>query len=200
MTPHAIGPSDAGEFLALCRTVRASLPHDRYRHVLGVARTAERLARRYGVSTHKARVAAMIHDIARMWSAQRLGDYMRRNGLAISAAEQSTPALLHARVGAHIAHGQFGVDDPLMLLAIERHTVAVPGMSDLEKILYIADSIEPSRTFPQRAELEAAASRSLNEGLLACIRSSMEHLTHNGITVAPETQALERELVQRGEA
>jgi len=76
----------------------------------------------------------------------------------------------------------------------------VPGMSDLEKILYIADSIEPSRTFPQRAELEAAASRSLNEGLLACIRSSMEHLTHNGITVAPETQALERELVQRGEA
>jgi predicted HD superfamily hydrolase involved in NAD metabolism len=168
--------------------------------VLGVARTAERLARRYGVSTRKARVAAMIHDIARAWSAEQLFDYMRRNGMAVSTAEQQAPALLHSRIGARVAREQFGVDDEQVLLAIERHTVAVPGMSDLEKILYIADSIEPSRSYAQRAAAAAAADRSLDEGLLACVKSSMQYLTANGVPVAPQTLALESELVRRGEA
>ncbi|MDQ6766426.1 MAG: bis(5'-nucleosyl)-tetraphosphatase (symmetrical) YqeK [Candidatus Eremiobacteraeota bacterium] len=180
--------------------MRSRLPRNRYRHVLGVARTAERLARRYGVSTHKARVAAMIHDIARNWSPEELFAYMRRHGLAISAAEQQAPALLHARVGAHLAREQFGVDDPQMLLAIERHTVAVPGMSDLEKILYVADTIEPSRSFSQRAAAAAAADLSLDKGLLACVKASMEYLTSNGIPIAPQTLALYQDLVQRGKA
>jgi len=168
--------------------------------VLGVARTAERLARRYGVSTRKARVAAMLHDIARMWTKDQLLDYARRNDMAISAAERDAPVLLHARIGAHIARQQYKVNDPQMLLAIERHTVAVPGMSDLEKILYIADTIEPSRTFPQRAALAAAADRSLDEGLLACVKASMEYLAACGIPISPPTQTLYNELVSSGKA
>ncbi len=142
----------------------------------------------------------MLHDIARTWTAQKLIDYIRHYGILVTQAEVNAPALLHARVAAHMARDLYDVDDPLMLLAIERHTVAVPGMSDLEKILYIADTIEPSRTFPQRAANAAAADRSLNEGLLACIKSSMEHLAANGIAIAPETLVLYNELVQRGEA
>ena len=165
-----------------------------------MARTAERLARRYGVSTHKARVAAMLHDIARMWTKEQLLEYARRNRMAISDAEREAPVLLHARIGAHIARQQFGVNDPQMLLAIERHTIAVPGMSDLEKILYIADTIEPSRSFPQRAALAAAADRSLNEGLLECVKASMEYLTACGIAISPPTQTLYNELVGSGKA
>jgi predicted HD superfamily hydrolase involved in NAD metabolism len=176
------------------------MPLDRYRHVLGVARAAEHLARRYGTSTRKARVAAMLHDVARMWTTAELFAYAREHGLAISGAEQQAPVLLHARIGAHIAHDRFGIDDPLMLLAIERHTVAVPGMSDLEKILYIADTIEPSRSFPGRAALVAAADRSLDEGLKACVKSSMEYLTERGIPIAPQTIVLYNQLVQRSEA
>jgi len=183
----------------MARVVRAALPRDRYRHVLGVARTAERLARRYGEDTGKARLAAMMHDIARVWSEEQLVDYMRLHRLSISAAERSAPSLLHARIGAHIAQTQFGVDDPDVLGAIERHTVAVPGMSTLQKILYIADTIEPSRSFALQPELARKADRSLDEGLLACIRSSLEYLQSRGIPPAPETLALERELA-RGEA
>jgi predicted HD superfamily hydrolase involved in NAD metabolism len=168
--------------------------------VLGVARTAERLARRYGQETRKARVAAMLHDVARMWSDEQLFDYMRLHKLAVTPAERDAPALMHARIGAHIARERFGIDDPLVLLAIERHTVAVSGMSDLEKILYIADSIEPSRGFAAQTQLAAHADRSLDEGLLACIRSSMEYLHGKGIAIAPETRALERELLRRDEA
>jgi predicted HD superfamily hydrolase involved in NAD metabolism len=180
--------------------VRESLPRDRYRHVLGVARDAERLARHHGTSTRKARVAAMLHDIARMWTKDELFGYARDHDLAISAAEQQAPVLLHARIGAHIARERFGIDDPQMLLAIERHTVAVPGMSDLEKILYIADTIEPSRSFPGRAALVAAADHSLDEGLMACVKSSMEYLTERGIPIAPQTLVLYNQLVQRSEA
>jgi predicted HD superfamily hydrolase involved in NAD metabolism len=142
----------------------------------------------------------MLHDIARMWSKERLLEYARRNGMAISAAESEAPVLLHARIGAHIARQQFGVHDPQMLLAIERHTIAVPGMSDLEKILYVADTIEPSRSFPERAAMAAAADRSLNEGLLACVKASMEHLTARSIAISPQTQTLYNELARSGKA
>ncbi len=158
--------------------------------MLGVARTAERLARRYGVASAKARVAAMLHDIAREWTADRLLAYARRHGLRISDAELKTPILLHAPVAAHIARERFGVDDPQMLLAIKRHTVAEPGMSDLEKIIYIADTIEPSRSFEEREPIAAAADRSLDEGLKLCIKSSMEYLTERGIPIPPQTLAL----------
>ena len=142
----------------------------------------------------------MIHDIARSWSAEQLFDYMRRHGLPISPAEQQTPVLLHARIGGELARRQFGVDDPDILRAIERHTVAVPGMTDLEKIVYIADAIEPSRSFPQRAEAAAAADRSLDEGFLACIRASMDHLARTGIAIAPPTLTVYNELERRCEA
>jgi len=142
----------------------------------------------------------MLHDIARMWDADQLLAYMREHRLPVSSVERDAPALLHARIGAHIARERFGIDDPLVLAAIERHTVAVPGMSDLEKILYIADTIEPSRTFAAQRELAAKAYRSLDEGLLACIRASMDYLQSKGIPIPPQTRALERELVTNGEA
>lgn len=199
-TPERCGPANASEFYAISRAVRSSLPKGRYRHVLGVARMAERLARRYGSSTSKARIGAMLHDIARAWPSEEMLEYAKRNGLSISPAEEHVPVLLHARIGAHIARRQFGIDDPDTLAAIERHTVAVPGMTDLQKILYIADSIEPSRTYPGRAALEAAAFRSLDEGMIACIESSTEYLGRNGVSPAPQTQALYRRLVEQREA
>ena len=142
----------------------------------------------------------MLHDIARNWSAPELFEYMRRHGLAISPAEREAPTLAHARIGAHIARERFGVDDPQMLLAIERHTVAVPGMSDIEKILYIADTIEPSRRFAKRADAAAAADRSLDEGLRACVNCSLEYLASRRIAAAPQTLALVKDLERCGEA
>lgn len=161
---------------------------------------AERLARRYGASSQKVRVAAMIHDLARAWPAQEQLDFMAARGLSVSDEERRAPVLLHARIGALLAHDRFGVDDAEMLAAIEHHTIAQPGMSDVEKILYIADSIEPSRTFPGRAALEAAAFRSLDEGMLACIKSSLEHLKNSSVMAAPQTLAAYDQLVTQREA
>jgi predicted HD superfamily hydrolase involved in NAD metabolism len=129
----------------------------------------------------------MMHDIARMWKPAELLEYARLHGMAISTAEQQAPVLLHSRIGAHIARERFGVDDADMLHAIEHHTVAVPGMTVLEKILYTADRIEPSRSLAQRAALAELADRSLDQGFLACVKSSMEYLARVGIPIAPQT-------------
>ena len=192
--PLSLSGSD---FIKLCADVRTHTDHGRFRHMLSVARMAERLALRYGVSTLKARVAGILHDVARLWKADALFAYATRHGLAVSDIARKAPVLMHAAIGAEIARSEFGIEDADVLGAIAHHTVAAPGMSDLEKVLYVADSIEPGRTFPQRAELEAAAFRSLDEGLLACVRASMDHLTARRVAVAQETLDLYDEMMRR---
>jgi predicted HD superfamily hydrolase involved in NAD metabolism len=176
--------------------MRDRLPRERYRHCLSVARSAEKLAARHGAAAFKARVAGVLHDVARMWSADDLLTYASTHGLSVSENERAYPVLLHAPVGADIARREFGIDDVEILGAISRHTVAGPGMSGLEKIVYEADTFEPGRAFPGRARLEAAALRSLDEGLLACVAASIEYLEARRIPSAPETIALYDQLVK----
>lgn len=158
---------------------------------------AERLALRYGVSTLKARIAGILHDVARLWTPDELFAYAQDHGLPVSDAARNAPVLMHAAVGADIARSDFGIEDRDVLGAIAHHTVAVTGMSDLEKVVYVADSIEPGRTFPQRAALEAAAFRSLDEGLFACVRASMDHLSARRVAVAQETLELYDDMMRR---
>jgi len=184
-------------FIRLCATVRARLPRERFKHVLGVARTGEKLARRYGLSTEAARTAGLLHDLARQWTAQELLGYARDHGIAVDEIEAAAPVLLHAKAGADIARREFGVTDVDVLAAIATHTVAVPGMSPLQKVVFLADTFEPSRTFAGRAALEAAALRSLDEGMLACVKASMEYLLARGVPIAPQTLEVYNELVRR---
>jgi predicted HD superfamily hydrolase involved in NAD metabolism len=181
----------------MCRAVRARLPEQRYRHVLGVARCAERLACRHGASPARARVAGVLHDCARHWDAEALLAYARGHDLSVSEHERAAPVLLHAKIGAGIARDEFGVSDPDTLAAIETHTVAVPGMSDLQKILFVADTIEPSRRFEGRAALETIALRSLDDGMLACLKASIDYLLARDVPIAPSSVEVYNTLVQR---
>jgi len=185
------------DFIKLCAAVRARTDEYRFRHALSVARMAERLALRYGVSTLKARTAGVLHDVARLWKPNAALAYAQSHGLPVSDIARAAPVLMHAAIGAEIARCNFGIEDRDVLGAIAHHTVAGIGMSDLEKVVYVADSIEPGRTFPQRAALEAAAFRSLDEGLFACVRGSMDHLTARRVAVAQETLALYEDMMKR---
>ncbi len=178
------------DFLALCERVRARMGAHRFRHCAGVARMAEKLATRHGASPLKARVAGVLHDVARLWKNEDLVAYAQRHALPVSDAARRAPVLLHAPIGAHIARAEFGIADPDVLGAIAHHTVAGPGMTDLEKILYMADTFEPSRAFAGREALERLAFASLDEGMAACVRESMHYLNARGVAIAPETIAL----------
>jgi predicted HD superfamily hydrolase involved in NAD metabolism len=183
------------DFIKLCRAIRRRMPESRYRHSLGVARTAARLARRYGASPDAARVAGVIHDVARNWSPSELLRYASERGLPVSPLERATPVLLHARVAAHIAQREYQVAEPQVLSAIEHHTLPVPGMSALEKIVYMADALEPSRSFAGRDALLSAAARSLDDGYLACLKSGLGYLLMRNIALPRQAVQAYNELV-----
>jgi predicted HD superfamily hydrolase involved in NAD metabolism len=169
----------------------------RFRHSAGVARMAERLAKRHGAPTRKARIAGILHDVARTWKNDELLAYASAHGIPISPEAQASPVLLHAAIGADIARGEFGVEDAETLSAIAHHTIAVDGMSDLDKVVYLADTVEPSRVFPSRAELESAAFRSLDEGMIASIKASIEYLATRNLKPLKETVQLYDSMVER---
>lgn len=173
--------------------VRAWIGQDhRYAHSVRVARLAERLAFAHGESTVRARLAGMLHDLARLYDAKRLVRECAERGMAIDDFEREAPIVLHARLGAELAREHFGIDDAAVLGAIAKHTVGAAEMSRLDAIVYLADGLEPGRDFPERAGLEALAFRSLEDAMVAAIRSSYAYLRGRNMPVAPQTlKALE---------
>lgn len=128
------------------KEMESVLSSKRYHHTLGVAYTAAALAMAHGVSMEKAMIAGMLHDCAKCMHGSELVAICGKAHLSVTAVERSNPAsLLHAKAGAYLAEKKYGVTDSDILNAIRYHTTGRPGMSELEKILYIADYIEPNR-------------------------------------------------------
>lgn len=147
------------------------------------------LAHIHGADSSKARLAGMLHDIARLYSTKRLLDECELRAMEIDAFERDHPIVLHARLGAQIAQESFAVHDPEILSAIAKHTVGAPEMSTLDCILYLADGLEPGRPFPERAGLWKLALTDLHEAMRATIAQSLQYMERQGLAVAPQTLA-----------
>lgn len=165
----------------------------RYEHTVRVARCADVLAQRHGLDAGKARLAGMLHDLARLYPATRLISECELRSMPISSFERANPLVLHARLGASIAQEAFGVHDPDVLSAIAKHTVGDEAMSPLDCAVYLADGLEPARDFPHRRELWDAALRDLDEGMRGVLRSTLRYLVRKGIPVAPQTVGAARQ-------
>jgi predicted HD superfamily hydrolase involved in NAD metabolism len=165
----------------------------RYEHTVRVARCADVLAQCHGLDARKARLAGMLHDLARLYPGPRLISECELRSMPISAFERANPVVLHARLGASIAQEAFGVHDPEVLSAIETHTVGSESMSSLDCVLYLADGLEPGRDFPHRRELWELATRDLDEGMRHVLQSTLEHLARKGIPIAPQTLGAARQ-------
>lgn len=130
----------------LRKAMEKELNAKRYEHTLCVAYTAASLAMVHYVDPNKALVAGMLHDCAKCLSNKKLISICEKNDLPVSETELQNPAaLLHAKVGSFLAKEKYEVEDEDILNAIRYHTTGRPNMSSLEKILYIADYIEPCR-------------------------------------------------------
>lgn len=140
------------EMEKLRRAMEKELSTGRYTHTLGVAYTAASLAMAHEEDMEKAMTAGLLHDCAKSMHGSELVAICEKAHLNVTAVERSNPtALLHAKAGAYLAERKYGVEDGDILNAIRYHTTGRPDMSRLEKILYIADYIEPGRK--QLAEL-----------------------------------------------
>lgn len=183
-------PANDSSFTVLARGVRDHLgQQDRYAHSVRVARCAEVLAQRHGVETRKARLAGMLHDLARLYSASRLIQEAEARGLRIHPFERAHPTLLHARLGAAIARERFGVEDAEVLSAIEKHTTGSGEMSPLDCIVYLADSLEPGRSFTDRASLWHLATRDLAAAMREVLSMTFRHHAGKGKRPAPPALA-----------
>ncbi len=161
----------------------------RHAHVLRVARMAARLATVHGIDPLRARIAGLLHDLARLYPAEQLLRECAERGLGIDAFERANPVVLHARLSAELARERFGVDDPDVLSAIRKHTLADAVMGPLDKVVFLADGLEPGREFADRAALAALAVRDLDAAMHAAITSSVAYLRARDLTVAPQTLA-----------
>ena len=155
------------------------LKHKRIPHVLGTEQEAIRLAERYGADVEKARVAALLHDCTKRLDMEEQLALCRQYGIRLDALEQQALKLLHAKTGAAIARDVFGVDDEIYR-AIWWHTTGHANMTLLEKIIYLADYIEPSRDFPGVDKLRSVCYKDLDEGLLLGLEMSIEEMTNMG--------------------
>ncbi len=172
------------------RRVRQELGQEhRYAHALRVARLAERLAWAHGEDPNKARLAGLYHDLARLYSADRLLEECSARGMPIDAFERANPIVLHARLGAEFAREFYGVEDEAILSAIRKHTVAAAEMSRLDTIVYLADGLEPGRTFAERAGYARLAVRDLAAAMRAVLGATLAYLRARGLDIAPQTQA-----------
>jgi predicted HD superfamily hydrolase involved in NAD metabolism len=165
----------------------------RYAHSVRVARLAELLARAHGEDTRRARFAGMLHDLARLYSAERLLRECADRHMTIDDFERDHPVVLHARLGAELARERYGVTDDAILSAIRTHTLGAPAMTRLDAVVYLADSLEPARDFPEREPYLRVAYDDLDEGMRLLLGSHAAYLRGRGLQPAPLTlAALER--------
>ena len=155
------------------------LKHKRIPHVLGTEQEAIRLAERYGADVEKARAAALLHDSTKKLDLPAQLALCRHYGIGLDEMEQWALKLLHSKTGAAIARDVFGVDDEIYS-AIWYHTTGHADMTLLEKIIYIADYIEPSRDFPGVDRLRKVCYESLDAGVLLGLEMTVEEMTAMG--------------------
>ena len=148
-------------------------------HVLGAEQEAIRLCIRYGGDVEKARRAALLHDCTKRLSPEEHFALCERYGIVLDDAERANPKLLHALTGAAIAREVYGMDDEIVN-AVRYHTTGRAGMSLLEKIMYLADYIEPSREFPGVEELRRVCYEDLNRGLAMGLEMTAKEAAERG--------------------
>lgn len=153
------------------------LSEDRYEHTLGVAYISVALAMRYGCDLEQAELAGLLHDCAKQYDEESMEEKCRRHNISITESEEMNPALLHAKLGAFMAMHKYHIEDKAVISAILCHTTGKPDMSLLDKILYIADYIEPRR-YKQKnlTEIRRVAFEDIDKALMMIMKDTLDYL------------------------
>ena len=169
--------------------VESYLDAPRYEHTMGVMYTSASMAMRYGADMEKAMVAGLLHDCAKCIPAKEKIALCEREQIEISEAESKNPSLLHAKLGAFLAETKYGVTDKEMLEAITYHTTGRPDMTLLDKIIYIADYIEPNRKeAPNLERIRMLAFEDIDACLISILEDSLVYLQTKNEVIDPMTE------------
>lgn len=172
-----------------------NVPDSRLQHILGVEQMSFELAHHYQLDVEKAACAGLMHDLAKYFKPKVLLQMARdasivgRNpGIEIDPVCEANPHLLHADVSAIVARNQFGIQDEEVLEAIALHTLGRPGMSDLSCVVFIADSLEPTRgNTPELEALRQVSWHDLHKAVWLTCDYSLKFLLNSRCLVHPRT-------------
>jgi predicted HD superfamily hydrolase involved in NAD metabolism len=165
------------DLISIRQSMKKNLDPKRYEHTLGVAFVSTALAMCHGADIRKAQLAGLLHDCAKCVDDQKKIAICEKHNIEISETERRNPFLLHAKAGSYIAMEKYDVSDEEVLQAILNHITGRPAMSLLEKIVYIADYIEPSRQqAPRLAIIRQEAFRDLDKALLMVLEDILDYL------------------------
>ncbi|UAL46234.1 bis(5'-nucleosyl)-tetraphosphatase (symmetrical) YqeK [Sutcliffiella horikoshii] len=168
------------------RLVKEQLTERRYVHTIGVMETAIELAERFGVDKEKAELAAIFHDYAKF----RDKEEMRRIIIDQKMPQdllQFHDELWHAPVGAYLVEKEAGISDAEVLEAIRCHTSGKINMSTLDKVLYVADYVEPGRDFPGVEQVRDSANSSLDIAVIQAMKNTITYLLKRNQPIYPDT-------------
>ncbi len=184
------------------KQLKSKLDPMRYEHSLSVSYTCMALAMRYGYDLRRAELAGLLHDCAKRYGDNELIVKCQKHGIKLTEGEKKAPAVIHATYGAWMAEHKFGIQDPEILSAIRCHTTGKPRMGMLDKILYIADYIEPRRNKASNLEqMRYLAFQDLDKAMYEILAGTLAYLKKKNSCVDSLTwHAYEyfREIVEKG--
>ncbi|MEE1314058.1 MAG: bis(5'-nucleosyl)-tetraphosphatase (symmetrical) YqeK [Lachnospiraceae bacterium] len=170
--------------------LKKALKPGRYEHTLGVEYTAACLAMRYGCNMEQADLAGLLHDCAKCISNKDKLSMCKEKGIKYTKIEKDNPELLHAKLGAVVANEIYGINDEEILSAIRCHTTGKPEMTLLEKIIFVADYIEPNRNkAPELEKIRQLAFENIDQCLIYILKQTLDYL--NGKTASCDPMTLE---------
>lgn len=170
----------------LVAKVKASMSEKRFKHVLGVEESALKLAALYGADSEKASIAALSHDYAKERSDQDMRELICNQGFDVALLAYGNQ-IWHGILGAYLVQKELGIEDQEILQAIRLHTTGAKEMSLLDKVIYVADYIEPGRAFPGVEEAREIAWRNLDEAVAYETKQTLCHLLKQEVKIYPKT-------------
>ncbi|PIS31246.1 phosphohydrolase [Candidatus Saganbacteria bacterium CG08_land_8_20_14_0_20_45_16] len=171
----------------ILKRLRQALGQERFKHSQRVEATVLSLAAKYQIPLAKASLAGLLHDYARQFDRPGFLRAAKKAKLTLDPISRQEPKLLHAPLGAIMVRQDFGIKDKAVLSAISRHTTGAPAMSQLEKIVYLADHIEEKRHFSGLADIRKLAFKDLDQAIVKLASNMIEFLLKKQLPVHPAT-------------
>ncbi len=178
--------------------LKRNLNEERYEHTLGTADMAERLAEMLNLDKNKAKLAGLLHDCAKCFPNEKLLEIIHSKIPDVDECELLNYKTLHAPVSAYIAKEEFGVDDAEILNAIRWHTLAYCGMTDFEKIVFLADKIEENTrdlTFSGECLALLKEKNGLDKAMFKCFEATIKSLVDRRLAICHITIDVYNELL-----
>lgn len=180
----------------LLAAVKEQVTKHRYEHILGVVETAKKLAKRYGADKKKAELAAILHDYCKFWPEEKMKQIIEDTPHIPADLLEYDKELWHAHVGAEVARRELGIEDEDVLDAIRYHTSGRENMTLLERVVCLADYIEPNRQFPGVDELRKLAKEDLDRALAQALGGTITFLVNREKKIYPLTVLARNSLIK----